>query len=224
MLTKTDSNTLPDSQILLLANVARDEIAKEIIQVNEDYFGERSVRNLIAGRREYRFPLEILSNTKAVEAILDGENQVRLIEADLNVDYKGTMDEQSIRENFFGKRPRYMIYRSALWLLTGEEIQDVDEGLILWHMEYPESLTEFDDTDMVRGSTPTSRGFPRQFHELIGRRISILYKGSQPRPIPLSEREQMYEYELEKSLRSIRGLNLDRSIIASYPYDTGCNY
>ncbi len=222
--TKTDSNSFPDAEVLLLLNIAIDEIAKEIIQVNEDYFGERSFRDLEAGRREYRFPMEILSNIKAVEAIINGEDQVRLTEADLNMDYKGTMDEESIRENLFGKPPRYMLYRSALWILSEDEIQDVEEGLILWHMKYPEHITEFTDRDMVRGSVATERGIPRQFHELLGRRVSILYKASKPRPIPLNERENLYEYDLEKALRSIRGLNLDRSIIASYPKDTGSNY
>ena len=221
--TKTDAQTFTDADMLLLINIAKDDLAKEIIKINEDYFGERSYRDLEEGRREYKFPLNILSNIKAVEAMLDGENWTRLDEIDLNDGYHKAMDEDVIQEAFYGKRSRFMVYRSALWVLSGDPIIDVDEGLVLWHMVYPEDITEFNDRDLVRGSV-NQRGFPRQFHELIGRKVSILYKSSKPRPIPLTEREMAFEYDLVKALESIRGLNLDRSIIASYPKDDGSNY
>ncbi len=221
--TKTDANTFPESEMLLLVNIGMDDIAKEIIAVNEDYFGERSYRDLVADRREYRFPVDILSNIKAAEAMLDGENWERLDEIDLNDGYHKAMDEDVIRESFYGKRSRFMVYRSALWILSGEPITDVDSGLVLWHMVYPSHLTEFTDDDLTIRTDEQERGFPRQFHELLGRKVSILYKSSKPRPIPLNEREQMFELDLHKALVSIRGLNLDRSIIADYPKDNGSN-
>lgn len=222
--TTTNELTFPDSQILLYVNMARDDIAKEIIRENEDIFGERSFRDLEAGRREYKMPYDILSNIKAVEAKIDGENMERLEEIDLNDGYKGATDEASILKNFYGKKPRYDIYRSALWILSGDPIKYVEEGLVFWHMVYPAKLTELNDDDMTECPDERERGFPRQFHELTGRRAVILYKSSRPRPIPLTEREQMYELDLEKALRSIRGLNLDRSITADYPKDNGSAY
>ncbi len=223
-LTTTNAITFPDVDMLLLINIAKDELAKEIIRENEDIFGERSFRDLEDGRREYKMPYDILSNIKAVEAKLDGENPIRLTEIDLNDGYKGTTDEASIQSYFYGKKPRYDIYRSALWILSGNPIEYVEEGLVFWHMVYPAKITEFNDTDMVECPDERERGFPRQFHELMGRRTSIIYKSTRPRPIPLTEREQMYEIDLEKALRSIRGLNLDRSITADYPRDDGSAY
>ena len=223
-LTTTNEQTFEDSRVLLFVNLARDDIAKEIVRENEDYFGERSYMNLEKGRREYRFPGDLLSNIKAVEAKIDGENWERLDEIDLNDGYDGNMDEESIQANFSGKKSRFDVYRSALWILSGAPIEDVEEGLVLWHMVYPPKMTEFTDDDMAEWKDKKQRSFPRQFHELIGRRTSILYKSSRPRPIPLTEQEQMFEMDLQKALRSIRGLNLDRSIIASVPKDDGSNY
>ena len=227
--TTTNSETFSDTRMLLLMNTAKDDIAKEIIQVNEGYFGERSVRDLVGGRREYRFPEDILSNIQSVEAMINGETFVRLEETGF-YDYNKPLQEELIREHFMGRKPQFLCFRSALWLLSEQEIPDADEGLVLFHMTYPADIEYFTDYDMSiwrddAGETDEQkRGFPRQFHELMCRRTSIIYKSSRPRPIPLTEREQAYEFDLEKSLRSIRGLNIDRSITADYPRDDGSQY
>lgn len=46
--THTDTNTFVNDDILLLANVHKDEIAKEIGLVNEGYFGMPAYQNLAA--------------------------------------------------------------------------------------------------------------------------------------------------------------------------------
>ena len=69
-----------------------------------------------------------------------------------------------------------------------------------------------------------THGFPRQFHELLARRISIAYKSSKDRPIPLSEKEKLYEVDLMTQINTMKGTNLDRSITPSAPYDDGSQY
>ena len=39
--TKTNSSTFTDADILLYANIIKDDIAKEVNKANEDYFGIR---------------------------------------------------------------------------------------------------------------------------------------------------------------------------------------
>ena len=79
---------------------------------------------------------------------------------------------------------------------------------------------------IYKSNNPTQyeHGFPRQFHELLARRVAIAYKSSKDRPIPLSEKEQMYEIDLERQIVLMRDENMDRNIIPSIPYNDGSNY
>jgi lauroyl/myristoyl acyltransferase len=53
--TKTNATTFPDADILAYANIIKDDIAKEVTKANEDYFGMKFLRYLIAGQRGYSF-------------------------------------------------------------------------------------------------------------------------------------------------------------------------
>lgn len=224
--TKTNSTTLADTDLLLLANNAKNEIAAEIAKCNEDYFVMRFYRDLEAGIREYAIDDQILSNIKYVEAKLDGTNQLHLDEFDLNT-YRRPTDETDIRNVFASMNlpPMYDICRRALNIYSADAIIDVPDGLILYAVMYPADFTDLTSTvDMVTDLTPTTFGFPTQFHELLARRTSIMWKSAQETPIPLSALEQAYPSDLQLSLNSIKGMNLDRVLVASVPRDDGSNY
>ena len=70
----------------------------------------------------------------------------------------------------------------------------------------------------------TTAGFPRPFHELLARAVSIRYKQSKESPIPLTEKEQVFEYDLNKKIDAIKKLNLDREVIGSIPHNDGSQY
>jgi len=73
--TKTNSTTLTDANILILANIFKDDIAGTIsTEVGEDYFGLRFERDLIADQREYDLPSELMARMKYLNAKLDGTN------------------------------------------------------------------------------------------------------------------------------------------------------
>jgi len=69
-----------------------------------------------------------------------------------------------------------------------------------------------------------THGFPRAFHELLARRISIAYKSSKDKPIPLSEKERQFEVDFAQAINSLKDANLDREVIPSEPYDDGSGY
>lgn len=225
--TKTDSTTLTDAELVSLANVRKDDIAKEIAKTNEDIFGMWYLRDLEAGVREYSFPSDILSNIKAVEACVanGGTEFKKLTEFDMTA-YRGTTVEADIRNAFAGKR-QFDIFRKSLWLYTGEEILDVENGLKLWAIQYPADLTtaKLSSTDdmSVQPST-TSHGMPREAHEIWARGVIIDYKNSKEKPIPLTERELKYDADLQLVLNSIKGTNLDRQNTGGVPYNDGQNY
>lgn len=222
--TKTDATTLPNATLLLLANNAKNEIAAEIVKCNEDYFLQRFYRDLEAGIREYAIDDAILNQIKYVEAKLDGTNQLHLDEFDLNT-YRRPTDETDIRNYFTSLRPMYDITRRALVIYSGDAIIDVDDGLILYAPQYPADITDLTSVvDMVTDPSTTSFGIPTPFHELIARRASIMWKSAQEKPIPLSDLEKAYPNDLQLALNSIKGMNTDRVLEASTPYDDGSQY
>lgn len=223
--TKTNSTTFPDADILVLANIFKEDIAGLIAkEVGEDYFGLRFERDLIAGQREYDLPSEVMARIKYLEAKLDGVEWERLSEVDLT-EYERTTDEATILSNFSNETPKFDIWDQSIFILSGSAIIDVTNGLKLWAIIFPSDFTDLSSAvDMSTNPDDYTHGFPRQFHELLARRISIAYKSSKDRPIPLSEKEKLYEVDLITQIQTMKGTNLDRSITPSAPHDDGSQY
>jgi len=84
--TKTNSTTLTDARIVVLANVVKDDLAGKIItNVDEGYFDMEMVTDLEAGIRDYSFENDIVKNLKYAHALLDGTNPAYLTEADYSL-------------------------------------------------------------------------------------------------------------------------------------------
>lgn len=222
--TNTDANTFTNTNILLLANIFKDEMAKDIAKRNEDIFGMQYLRNLVASQREYPLPDELLNSIKYVEAKLDGTNWKRLTETDMNREGFIT-SESGITTQFTGKEPQFEIFRNSLWIYSDSAILDVVDGLKLWALIYPADFTSLASTDdMAKAPSTTSHGFPRQFHELLARRVIIEYKTGRDIPVSLTQNEQRYELDYSRALDAISNMNLDRSFRGSIPYDDGSQY
>ena len=220
--TKTNSTTFPDDDILLYANIIKNDIAKEVTKANEDYFGMELKRNLQAGKRNYAFPTYMLNNMKYLQAKLDGTNQKVLKEFDVN-SYGKPTDESSILANWAGKEPSFDIFGGEITIYSDSAIIDVTEGLILWSIIYPADLTSLAGTsDMSENPTLTSFGMPTELHFVWATKVIIEYKQSKEKPIPLTERELNVNNDLTLAINSLKGLNLDRSVVATMP-DCGNN-
>jgi hypothetical protein len=218
--TETDSVSFEDADILLLANTFKDTFAEEIAKRDEDYFGMKFTRNLEADRREYGLPDDTI-RIKYVEALLDGSKQKHLDEFDIN-SYRRPTSESEIRLHFSGVNPQYDVFRRSLWIYSGDAIINVTNGLIFWAIIYPAKFTDLSlNTDMSVDPTTTSHGFPRPFHELLARRVSIAYKSSPKRKKALSEKELLFEVDFKRALDSITNTNLDRVHTATVPYNDG---
>jgi hypothetical protein len=227
-LTKTDTTTFTDADILALANLGIDDISAEIIKVNEDYFAVPATTDLVADQREYPFPDEMLSSMKRVEAAFEVADPlvfIRLKETDLTK-YKKGMDEATIITEFSNDEgiASFDIIRKAIYILSGTII-DVTSGLKLWYTQYPAHLSDLTgSTDISVDPSTTTAGFPRQFHELLGRWVSIRFKGSKEVPIPLTEIEMNYKIDLQEKLNSVKLMNLDREVKGTIPYEDGSNF
>ena len=223
--TKTNSTTFTNADILTLANIFKDDIAGLIARhVGEDYFGLRFERDLLAGVREYELPAELMSRIKYLEAKLDGENWTKLNETDLTK-YGKTTDESTIRSIYADRSPEFDIFDQSIFILSGDAIIYVKNGLKLWSIIFPADFASLSSTeDMSTPPDDYTHGFPRQFHELLARRVSIAYKSSKDRPIPLSEKEQSYEADVATVIQTMRDKNLDRSVKPTVPYNDGSDY
>jgi hypothetical protein len=223
--TKTNTTTFTDAQILQLANVFKDDIAAKISKdVDEDYFGMTFFTDLVADQREYQLPSTILGRIKYVEAKLNGTDWKRLNEFDIT-QYQKPTSEADILAQFAGKDPEFDIWDRSIYIYSDAAIADVDDGLKLWGTIFPADFTTLSSsTDMSSDPSVTSHGFPIEFHELLARIVSISWKTSQPRPIPLSAKEQTYEIDLERALINMKDRNLDRSYIATFEDSSGHEY
>ena len=224
--TKTNTTTFTDANILALANVFLYEICDGAVQANEDYFGLKFYRDLVSNQRDYSLPYN-LYKMKRVEFISDPTQPTKFYKAD-EVDMNSfdfPMDESHITAYFTDQYPKYDVFGNSLYLLTKSAIPSLTAGLVLWGIMFPEKLTDLSsNTDMSQAPDNVSHGFPTALHELLARRVIIEYKSSKDVPIPLSEKEQMYEVDLQKKLKELRNFNMDRANRARLPYNDGSQY
>lgn len=227
--TRTNSSTFTDSDILLLLNVRLDEIARRLLDVDENIFVLPTLSNLVANQREYPFDSQTLARMVRVEAKLDGTNWKKLTPMSL-VEYRETTDESGITTQFDNDtKARYFIARRSLWIYSGT-ITEVANGLKMWLYTYPKEISDLTSiTDMSIDPSATEHGLPRELHELLARGVVIDYKNSREKPIPLTEMEQRYDTDLQMALDSLSPVDLGREVIADLPSatdrgDEGFNY
>lgn len=223
--TGTDSTTFTDTEILTLANPIMEKQAMRIKDTNEDLFGGILTRDLVADTREYSLPSDMLSTIYRVEAKLDGTKWRDLDEVELPLLRDLATDEDSIRAYFANRKPAYDLYRRSLFIYSGEAVTDVTGGIKLWAFLWPSKMGNLTDTiDLSTPATDTSVGFPREFHELLAREVSITWKGTKDVPLPLSQHELKFEEDFKHALDSVRNANEDRAIGANEPFDNGFDY
>ena len=222
--THTDAATFLDAEILLLANTYKDQMVVRILGANENYFGLPMTTNLVADQREYPLDVSVAGQFKFVDIKIDGVNWKRIYETDFNLE-NFAIQETNIREAFTGRVPQFAIFRGSLWLLSDLAIPAVTDGLKIWAFIWPANFTSLaSTTEMATAPTSTSHGWPRQFQELLARRVIVAYKESRDKPIALTESEQSWKSDFMDMLDGIMHPNQDRSILASYPADDGSNY
>lgn len=216
--TGTNSTTFPDASILAFMEVRQDEIAQAILKADEDILLIPQTVNLVADQREYPFPTDIISRIKRVEAKLDGTNWLKLDEFDLTQHDKPT-DETNITYNFSNEEGNcaFDLMRRSLVIYSGTII-DVTGGLKLWLDTWPTPITDLTSTtEMNIDPSDTTHGIPRALHKIWATGVIIDFKSSRQKPIPLTEREQSYEFDLNKAIETLKHGNMDREVIGDLP-------
>lgn len=207
--THTNTTTFPDSEMLPLVNTfLTEEIASKIVETDNEMFEVPYVFNLVADQREYAIGDDVLNRVHKVEIKFSDEDDRQT--ATYIKDYRGSEDEGEIIKAFSNTPGEfaYTIRRRAMLLLSGT-IVDITNGVRMTALVYPEPLANLTDTtpSMEVDPSTTTFGFPRQFHELLARRVSIVWKGNQPKPIPLSPDELSYDNDLALQLAAVSNTN-----------------
>lgn len=195
-----------------------------ILGANENYFGTPMTTNLVADQREYPLDLTVAGQFKFVDVKLDGATWKRIYERDFN-QTNFPIQESDIRDAYSGRNPEFAIFRNGIWIMSDSAIINVTNGLKIWAYIWPEKFTSLvSSTEMATPPTSTTHGWPRQFQELLARRVSKAYKESRDKPIPLTEDERNWESDMLMMLDGIMHPNQDRSVLAQTPQDDGSQY
>lgn len=234
-ITRTNSTTFTDDDIILYANIAKDDISERIQEaVDSGYFEIEEVRDLIADQREYSLPEDLLLNIKKAYIKVDGE-WMEMDEFDLS-QYSGTTDEEGIQD-YFGKRsPSFDITGRGLKIYSQDAIVATTEGLKIISSTYPADLTVSDLTATTDLSVPVDplgtikHAMPRAVHKVWSRMVTKSYKEGKDKPMKLDK----FELELDDigtrkgkisdALQKLKVRNKDLNFIPTTPYDDGSQY
>lgn len=220
--TRTNSTTFTDADILVLLNIKKNEVCQRALETDEDIFELPTYMNLVANQREYPLHSEILSRISRVEAKLDGSNWLKLTEFDLPEYDKPLTPESNITANFSNEEGHafYDIMRKSIWLYSGT-IATVTDGLRIWESTWPSNVATMGGlTDMSVDPSTTTHGIPKELHKVMMDGVVIEWKSSREKPIPLTEREQIWEHDMEKAIQTLKKANYDREVIGYIPCGT----
>ena len=181
----------------------------------------------MADQREYAMPSDVLNHLISIEVSMTTATPLSYVDVKPynRRDFTLGLTEANIASSFSNSFPRYFRRRRAIYLLTGTIIA-VTNGLRVTYRAYPADFAAAltGTTALEADPSTITFGFPRQFHELLARRVSMEWKQSRPNPIPLNELEKNYERDLEKQLNAIGREDFYESITGSLPRsDNGYN-
>ncbi len=234
----TNSATLTDAELVLLANPQKDVIARKLLKASEKVFLTPQTANLVASSttREYPLPANInMSKVKKIEAKFNGTDWVQLFEMDQS-QYQHPTSETDIINRFNNYQydklgnpngARYENIRRAIRIFS-YTITEVVAGLKLWSEEYPADITTASlalSTDLSIDPSTTTYGLPKDFHEIWARMTSRAWKQSKTTPIPLSQDELQIDTDLAVLVAEYTPTSLDRDDTLAEPAleDTGNN-
>src|SRR3990167_10671605 len=215
---KTNDTTFSQADKLPLVNQGRQDLSEQAIERVPERFFVPATDDLVANQREYAFDSTMLERLHKVEAKFSvSDARIPLLAMK---DYRESETESEIVKRFANVEGEafYVIRRQAILILSGT-ISAVTDGLRTWFAQYPPDIaTDLSGTtDMSVAASTTSAPFPRPLHDLLAMWVSINYKMSRPRPIPLTKREEQYDQILEQKLAVMSHGDSGLEIIGELP-------
>lgn len=211
---KYTSPIVSDADIIIFANMAKDDLAPAIQEKDTRVFEVPGVDDLVADQREY--PLDDTAFSKIRNIEFDLSNSGVYVPS-VAMDYRGSSTESKIVSQFSNSEPRHYITRNGLFILSGA-ITAVTSGIKYIFNQYPEDLATASlalSTDLAIPTANNKAAMPRGIHEIWCRRAAIMWKLSQPRGNKLlTALDQAYENDKENILDTLSPIDLDDELIA----------
>lgn len=212
---KTNSTTYTDANVLIDVNLGIEDLATEIQKVRESIWNIPALDDLVLNRREYSFPDDVLNSIVSLELMFEAGNDYVQANPTARRHYNDVLQESVIVNNFDNDDPKYFIRRKAVYILSGSIIA-VTDGIKLVYNAFPAKLANLTGTaDLSIDPSTTTHGFPREFHPLLLRKVSIGYKNENN--IKLNNEDLLFDRDLEKKLDAFAVKDTGRSIIAGTP-------
>ena len=223
---KTNDTTFTLATKLPLVNMFKDEISSLIAIRAPSYFLVPSTFDLVADQREYGFGDDLLNSIYKLE--IRFTSTANRQPATFLKDYRGSEVGAEIIKKFSNQEGEfaYTIRRRAVFILSGTIVAVTGGGRLQSHI-YPANLANLTDTTgMEVDPSTTTFGFPRQFHELLARRVAIEWKTRNNKA--LAKKDMDYEIDLEAQLAAISNIEQTGQTVASLPdaqdlWDDGFN-
>lgn len=214
--TKTNDTTFTAADMLVLANLMKDEIVLRVQQVRPEIFNIIGLQDLVASstKREYDIPTAALNVIIDLEIKFSSSGDYVMARPIARKHYKDSLQESKIVNSFNNLNPRYFIRRKKVYILSGT-ITVVTDGFKLVYDLLPADLANLTGSTDLSLNSDTANGIPRELHELWARRVSIEYKDANR--LRLSKKELDYEVDLEKALDDLSTPNLDKTVIGALP-------
>lgn len=201
--------------MLLDANTFKDELAGKIQAARPDIWNVPATFDLAADTREYALPSDINGRIVSLELKFTSSGDYVVSRP-----YKKNPDDLVLQESiivaqFNNSTPHHFLRRNALYILSGTIIAVTDGGKIVYDA-FPADISSMaGSTDMSVDPSTTTHGFPKAFHELLERRLSIFYKGKEG--MKLTPDELNYENDLDAKLAEFSTGNIAVQETADMP-------
>jgi hypothetical protein len=208
--TKTNTTTLTDADLLLVMNMVKDDIGRDIVEnVRENFFVVTQTDSLVADQRNYPIVEQsYIMGVDRVEAKLDGTNWVKLEPLD-TVNFELPLSETMIVNTFSNNQGDcfFELYRDEVWIYSGT-ITSVTDGLKWRVYTFPADISDAteDTVDLATHASGTAHGVPKSMHSVWIDKVVIFIKTSGDKDVQLTERERNIEYHYEKALNSLRDM------------------
>ena len=198
--------TLSNANVLVIANEAKNELARALVQIDASYFVVPVFANISASSatdlesREYPWNDDFMRQIGLQIATDSTQSPLKYFPAkpypgglEKLIDDIGGLTEANITANFSNEDggAYYVQYRRVNFLLTAT-LSAVTNGYRQHYNAYPVDLTDATaTTDLDLDPTTTTFGMPRFLHEIWVDLSSVKYKIERVNPLPLSAREQI---------------------------------
>ena len=223
--TWTNDYTLSTPDIVALSNIELDTFGLlwSVPWLNEDLFGKIYTRDLTVGNRKYEIPFDLI-HVKKLEVCMTWLATDWKEAKETNIGTNGMItQEANILAMMNGRDPLFEMFGGYLYLYSSASVIAVTGWIKMHGIMYPSSFNIDDfwvnDRDISVPRDATTQGIPRAFHKLLLQRISIAYKQSRDKPIPLTESEQMHTGNLADVISNMRLYNYSRKHKMSNPND-----